>query len=66
MPGFLLENPGVTLMDVNTEIRRRFHVEGETVTSLASSFNLSHPTSASLLRRLKNPFISVKINPIRS
>gem|GEM_PF-1240896 len=33
-------------MDVITEIRRRFHVDHETITSLSSTFNLSRPTIA--------------------
>lgn len=35
MTGFLPENPGVLEMDIIAEIRRRFHVENETITSLA-------------------------------
>ena len=44
MSGFLPENPGVLVMDVIAEIRRRFFVDNETVTSLAADFNLSRPT----------------------
>jgi len=44
MSGFLPEIPGVLAMDVIAEIRRRFHVDKETLTSLASTFNLSRPT----------------------
>ena len=66
MTGFLPENPGVLVMDVIAEIRRRFHVENETVTSLAEAFNFPAPPSASISIRLKPLFISVKINLIRS
>ena len=44
MSGFLPENPGVLEMNVIAEIRRRFHVDNETISSLASTFNLSRPT----------------------
>ena len=40
MTGFVPENPGVLVMDVIAEIRRRFHVDNETVTSLAEAFTL--------------------------
>jgi hypothetical protein len=43
MTGFLPENPGVLVMDVIAEIMRRFHVDNETVTSLAEAFKLSRP-----------------------
>ena len=66
MTGFLPENPGVLVMDVIAEIRRRHFVEGETITSLAEAYKLSRPTSASISRRLQSLFISVNINPTRS
>ncbi|MDD4905697.1 MAG: hypothetical protein PHD39_06020 [Methylobacter tundripaludum] len=44
MSGFLPENPGVLVMDIIAEIRRRFHIDKETITSLANTFNLSRPT----------------------
>ena len=63
MSGFLPENPGVLVMDIIAEIRRRYHIDNETVTSLGE---VSRPPSASISRLLKSLFISVKINPTRS
>lgn len=55
MTGFLPENPGVLEMDVIAEIRRRFHVENETITSLANAFNLSRPTIRKHLKTVEEP-----------
>lgn len=55
MTGFLPENPVVLEMDVIAEIRRRFHVENETVTSLASAFNVSRPTIRKHLKTIEEP-----------
>jgi len=55
MSGFLPENPGVLAMDVIAEIRRRFHVDHETITSLASTFNLSRPTIRKHLKTIEEP-----------
>ena len=42
-------------MDVIAEIRRRFHVDNETVTSLAAAFNLSRPTIRKHLNTVEAP-----------
>jgi hypothetical protein len=55
MTGFLPENPGVLVMDVIAEIRRRFHVDNETVTSLADAFKLSRPTIRKHLNTVEAP-----------
>jgi transposase len=55
MTGFLPENPGVLEMDVIAEIRRRFHVGNETITSLANAFNLSRPTIRKHLKTIEEP-----------
>jgi transposase len=55
MTGFLPENSGVLVMDVIAEIRRRYHVDKETITSLASSFNLSRPTIRKHLKTTEEP-----------
>jgi transposase len=55
MSGFLPENPGVIEMDVIAEIRRRFHVENETITSLANAFDLSRPTIRKHLKTVEEP-----------
>ena len=55
MSGFLPENPGVLVMDIIAEIRRRFHVDNETVTSLAAAFNLSRPTIRKHLNTVEAP-----------
>ena len=55
MTGFLPENPGVLVMDIIAEIRRRFHVDNETVTSLAAAFNLSRPTIRKHLNTVEAP-----------
>ena len=55
MSGFLPENSGVLVMDVIAEIRRRYHVDNETITSLASTFNLSRPTIRKHLKTTEEP-----------
>jgi transposase len=55
MSGFLPENPGVLVMDIIAEIRWRFHVDNETVTSLAKPFNLSRPTIRKHLKTVEEP-----------
>ena len=55
MTGFLPENPGVLVMDIIAEIRRRFHVDNETVTSLAEAFKLSRPTIRKHLNTVETP-----------
>ena len=42
-------------MDVIAEIRRRFHVDKESITSLSSTFNLSHPTIRKHLKTIEEP-----------
>lgn len=42
-------------MDVIAEIRRRFHVDHETITSLSSTFNLSRPTIRKHLKTIEEP-----------
>lgn len=42
-------------MGVIAEIRRRFHVDNETITSLASTFNLSRPTIRKHLNTVEEP-----------
>ena len=42
-------------MDVIAEIRRRFHVDNETVTSLAEAFKLSRPTIRKYLNTVEAP-----------
>jgi hypothetical protein len=42
-------------MDVIAEIRRRFHVDHETITSLATTFNLSRPTIRKHLKTIEAP-----------
>ena len=53
MTGFLPENPGVLVMDVIAEIRQRFYVENETITSLASAFNISRLTIRKHLKTIE-------------
>jgi transposase len=43
MSSFLLENPGVLAMNVIAEIRLRYHLDKETISSLSKAFNLSRP-----------------------
>jgi hypothetical protein len=42
-------------MSVIAEIRRRFHVENETITSLADAFNLSRPTIRKHINTAEEP-----------
>jgi len=42
-------------MDVIAEIRRRFHVDHETITSLSSTFKLSRPTIRKHLKTVEEP-----------
>lgn len=42
-------------MDVIAEIRRRFHVAKESITSLSSTFNLSRPTIRKHLKTIEEP-----------
>jgi transposase len=50
-------------MDVIAEIRRRFHVENETITSLASTFNLSRPTIRKHLKTIEEPIYQRRNQP---
>jgi transposase len=63
MSGFLPENTGVLEMNVITEIRRRFHVDNETITSLANTFNLSRPTIRKHLNTVDEPVYRREIQP---
>ena len=55
MSGFLPENPGVLVMDIIAEIRRRHFIENETITSLAEAFKLSRPTIRKHLKTIAEP-----------
>jgi transposase len=55
MSGFMPENPGVLIMDVIAEIRRRHFIEKETITSLAKTFKLSRPTIRKHLKTVEVP-----------
>jgi transposase len=55
MSGFMPENPGVLIMDVIAEIRRRHFIEKETITSLAETFKLSRPTIRKHLKTVEVP-----------
>jgi transposase len=55
MSGFLPENPGVLKMDIIAEIRRRYHIDNESVTSLAKTFNLSRPTIRKHIKTVEEP-----------
>jgi len=50
-------------MDVIAEIRRRFHVDHETITSLASTFNLSRPTIRKHLKTIEEPVYQRQNHP---
>ena len=63
MSGFLPENPGVLEMNVIAEIRRRFHVDKETITSLANTFNLSRPTIRKHLNTVDESVYRREIQP---
>lgn len=63
MSGFLPENPGVLLMDVIAEIRRRHFVENESITSLAEAFKLSRPTIRKHLKTVEEPVYRRKDQP---
>jgi DNA-binding transcriptional ArsR family regulator len=55
MSGFLPENPGVLVMDIIAEIRRRHFIGKETITSLAEAFKLSRPTIRKHLKTIAEP-----------
>jgi len=55
MSGFLPENPGVLVMGIIAEIRRRHFIENETITSLAEAFKLSRPTIRKHLKTIAEP-----------
>ncbi|MGZ8907090.1 MAG: hypothetical protein ACXW1U_15395 [Methylobacter sp.] len=64
MSGFLPGNPGVLLMDVIAEIRRRHFVENESITSLAEAFKLSRPTIRKHLKTVEGPIFRRKDQPL--
>ena len=42
-------------MDIIAEIRRRYHIDNESVTSLAKTFNLSRPTIRKHINTVEEP-----------
>jgi hypothetical protein len=65
MSSFLLENPGVLAMNVIAEIRRRYHIDKETITSLSKAFNISRPTIRKHINTVEEPVYQRQSQPCR-
>jgi hypothetical protein len=65
MSSFLLENPGVLAMNVIAEIRRRYHIDKETITSLSKVFNISRPPIQKHINTVEEPVYQRQSQPCR-